>query len=46
MRKIALQFARDGFEKVHEIKPDDVPENIWVLPNILVTNIKAITMQV
>ena len=26
MRKIALQFARDGFEKVHEIKPDDVRE--------------------
>ncbi len=26
MRKIALQFARDGFELVHEIKPDDVRE--------------------
>ena len=24
MRKIALEFAREGFEKVHDIKPDDV----------------------
>lgn len=45
MRKIALEFARDGYEVMHEI---NLPmyANIWARQNIAATNTKEMNTPV
>ena len=43
MRKIALEFARDGYELIHDIKPADVRRYLGA-PNTRAISIRAMSM--